>query len=135
LQVTFLVNKIFLFTKLYYILASKFAESIAPGQGEMLLQLAHLDDITERQSINISTSSYISVDEQYLDYLIKMYQLYEEKNLPFDEQVRVLTLIPQSWKFTSGMIQEKFNCSSHAVKTARRLKKITDIPLHIEEKM
>ncbi|CAF1305788.1 unnamed protein product, partial [Didymodactylos carnosus] len=115
--------------------AANFAESIAPGQGKKLLQLAHLNNLAERPSLNVSTSSNTSIDEQYLSYLIQMYQAYEEKNLPFNEQVRVLSLIPKSWKLTSKMIEEKFNCTSYAVKTARRLYNMTDIPLHIEEKI
>jgi len=125
----------FLHIKYYDILAANVAQSIAPGQGEMLLQLAQLDNLSERQSVNTSTSSNASIDEQYLSYLVRMYQAYEEKNLPFNEQVRVLSLIPKSWNLTSEMIEEKFNCTNHAVKTARRLYKMTDIPLHIEEKV
>ncbi|CAF1501436.1 unnamed protein product, partial [Rotaria sordida] len=113
--------------------ASNVAESIVPGQGEILLQLAHLDNISDRQSSNTSTSSDRLVDNQHLNYLIKMYQSYEEKNLPFNEKVRILTLIRDSWNLSSKVIQEKFNCSSHAVKTARKLKAITDVPLHIEQ--
>ena len=63
-----------------------------------------------------------------------MYHSYEEKGLPFNEQVRVLTLIPESWNLTSNDIQEKFDCSSHAVKAARALSKKTNIPLHMDEK-
>ncbi len=125
----------FLYTEFFYILASNVAETIAPGQGEILLQLAELDSIAERRASNTSTSSHASLDEQYLAYLIKMYHSYEEKNLPFSEQVHVLSLIPQSWNLSSTIIQEKFNCSSYAVKTAQRLNKITDIPLHMEEKV
>ncbi|CAF2789721.1 unnamed protein product [Rotaria sp. Silwood2] len=76
--------------------AENFAESIAPGQGKMLAELAQLDRITERASANAAASSDILIDEQYLEYLIKMYRSYEENNLPFNEQVRVLSLIPQS---------------------------------------
>jgi hypothetical protein len=101
----------------------------------MLLQLAQLDGISQRRSTNTSTSSSKPGDEQYLAYLVNMYQAYEERNLPFSEQVRVLSLIPQSWNLTSRVIQEKINCSNHAVKIARRLNKMSDIPLHIEEKL
>jgi hypothetical protein len=126
------INQI-LFCSRYLIIcvASNVAESIAPGQSDMLLQLAQLDDIKERRSSTASTSS---VDNEHLEYLVKMYRAYEEKNLPFSEQVRILSLIPQSWALTSKAIQEKFQCSSHAVKTARRLKQATDTPLHIEDK-
>ena len=115
--------------------ASNVAKSIAPGQGDKLLELANLNFITDRRSSNAPTSSYTSVDEQYLEYLINMYQSYEEKGLSFNEQVRVLSLIPHSWNLTSIFTEEKFNCSSHAVKTARRLNRITNIPFHIEERM
>lgn len=115
--------------------ASNFAETMAPGQGEKLLNLAKLDDISRRRfSVNAKAVDS-TIDVVHLEYLIRMYKAYEEKNLPFNEQVRVLTLIPDSWQITSQMIEEKFNCSKHAVKTARRLKKVTEIPMHIDEKL
>lgn len=122
------------YTNLCHILASNVAESIAPGQGDVLLQLAQLDHLSERRTTDISSSSHQAIDQQYLSYLIKMYHAYEENNLPFNEQVRILSLIPQTWNLTSEIIQREFNCSSHAVKTARQLNKITDVPLHIAEK-
>ena len=97
--------------------------------------MAGLNDIIDRRSSNMSTSSRTPIDEQYLQYLIDMYHAYEDKGLPFNEQVRVLSLIPESWNLSSGFIEEKFNCSSYAVKLARRLNKETSIPLHLEEKM
>ena len=121
--------------KFYDILAASVVEGIAPGQGEMLLQLAQLDNLAEQQSVNVSTSFNASIGEQYLSYLVQMYQSYVEKILPFNEQVRVLSLIPKSWKLTSERIEEKFNCTSYAVKTARRLYKMIDIPLHIDEEV
>lgn len=114
--------------------ASSFAETMAPGQGEKLLSLAQLDNINRRRIPNNSKEINSAIDSDYLTCLIKMYNAYEQKGLPFSEQVRVLTLIPESWKMTSEMIQETFNCSHHAVKTARRLKKATETPMHIDEK-
>ncbi|CAF4890567.1 unnamed protein product [Rotaria sp. Silwood1] len=111
------------------------AKGIAPGQDKLLLQLANLHDVTERRPSNSSISSDTLVDEQYLNYLIKMYESCKEKNFPYNEQVRVLTLIPESWNFTNETIQEEFNCTIHAVKTARKLRKITDTPLHIDQKV
>jgi hypothetical protein len=108
---------------------------ISPGQAERLLQLAQLDGLVQHKSPKPSTSSTHPVDEQYLAYLINMYHAYEEKNLPFSEQVRVLSLISESWNLTSKLLEEKFNCSSYAIKVARRLNKISDTPLHIEEKL
>ena len=97
--------------------------------------MAGLNDIIDRRSSNTSTSSRTPIDEQYLQYLIDMYQAYEDKGLPFNEQVRVLSLIPESWNLSSGFIEERFNCSNYAVKLARRLNKDTSTPLHLEEKM
>jgi hypothetical protein len=62
-----------------------------------------------------------------------MYQSCKEKNFPYNEQVRVLTVIPESWKLTSEIIEDKFNCTNHAVKAARLLRKMTDTPLHIDQ--
>jgi hypothetical protein len=49
----------------------------------MLIQLVKLDDIAEGLSTNVTISSDTPVDEEYLAYLVKMYQSSEEKNLPF----------------------------------------------------
>ncbi|CAF1474480.1 unnamed protein product, partial [Rotaria sordida] len=111
------------------------AKGIAPGQDKLLLQLANLHDVTERRPSINSISSDTLVDEQYLNYLIKMYESCKEKKFSYNEQVRILTLIPESWNFTNETIQEKFNCTIHAVKTARKLRKITDTPLHIDQKV
>ncbi|CAF1458184.1 unnamed protein product [Adineta steineri] len=121
--------------KIVSVAATNAAEGIAPGEGEKLLQLADLEEvICDRRSSNVLISSNSPIDEQHLAYLVKMYHSYEERNLPFNEQVRVLTLIPKSWKLSSPFIEEKFNCSNYAVKTARQLSDITDLPLHIEKK-
>jgi hypothetical protein len=69
---------------------------MAPGQGDKLLEIANLRGIIDRRSSNTTTSSHTPIDEQYLQYLINMYQSYGGKGLPFSEQVRVLSLIPQS---------------------------------------
>lgn len=108
---------------------------IAPGQAQRLIEMADLQDITERRSSINSKSSNELIDEQYLQYLIHMYRSCKEKNFSYNEQVRVLTLIPESWKLTSENIQEKFLCTSHAVKAARTLRNMTDTPLHIEQKL
>ena len=115
--------------------ASSAAEALAPGESGTLLEIAGLNDIIDRRSSNTSTLSRTPIDDRYLQYLINMYHAYEEKGLPFNEQVRVLSLIPESWNLTSGFIEENFNCSNYAVKLARRLNKDTSTPLHVEEKM
>jgi hypothetical protein len=100
----------------------------------MLLQLAQLDELSERRSSTSSRSSKMSIDDEHLQYLINMYHEYEKQNLPYQEQIRVLTLIPKSWKLSSPIIQQNFHCTEHAVKLARQLKKVSCTPLHIEEK-
>ncbi|CAF3235207.1 unnamed protein product [Rotaria sp. Silwood2] len=114
--------------------ASVFAEKIAPGQGKMLLELAQLDDLSERRSSTSSRSSKTPIDEEHLQYLIYMYHAYEKQHLPYQEQIRVLTLIPKSWKLSSPIIQQKFHCTDHAVKLARKLGKSSCTPLHMEVK-
>ncbi|CAF1514387.1 unnamed protein product [Rotaria sordida] len=114
--------------------ASVFAEKIAPGQGKMLLELAQLDDLSERRSSTSSRSSKTPIDEEHLQYLIDMYHAYEKQHLPYQEQIRVLTLIPKSWKLSSPIIQQKFHCTDHAVKLARKLGKSSCTPLHMEVK-
>jgi hypothetical protein len=109
------------------------AESIAPGQRNLLLQLAQLENVVERRPAP-TTASSTSIDEQYLGYLVKMYNAYEEKHFGFDERVRLLSLIPDSWGLSKEQICEKFQCSITAVKAARRLRESTDTPLHMEDK-
>jgi hypothetical protein len=120
---------------IFYFTALNFAESIAPGQGDKLLDLAKLDGINQRRSSNTSKQHSLTIDKEFLGCLVKMYEAYEEKHLPFSEQVRVLSLIPDSWGMTSKMIEETFNCSNYSVKTARRLKKFTNTPMHIDIEM
>ena len=60
----------------------------------MLLKLANLEYVNRQSPRNISASSHKPVDHRHLDHLIKMYKLYGEKYLLFNEQVRILTLVP-----------------------------------------
>ena len=113
LHVNIIIHKIHLFSyETTLSSASSTAETLAPGESGTLLEMAGLNDIIDRRSSNMSTSSRTPIDEQYLQYLIDMYHAYEDKGLPFNEQVRVLSLIPESWNLSSGFIEEKFNCSN-----------------------
>jgi len=134
-QVIFLFQYDLFCTEPYHVLASTFAEEFAPGQGKMLLQLAHLDDLSERRSSTGSRSSKTSIDEEHLQYLIDMFHAYEKQHLHYQEQIRVLALIPKSWRLSSRIIQQKFHCTDHAVKLARKLQLSSSTPLHIEERV
>ena len=133
-MVIFILTKVlFYFSNFSVNLASNMAHGIAPGQEDRLIAIADLQQITERRSSTNSKLSNDVIDDEYLNRLVHMYRSCKEKNFSYNEQVRVLTLIPESWKLTSEMIQEKFDCTSHAVKTARSLRTMTDTPLHIEQ--
>lgn len=73
-------------------------------------------------------------DENFLANLVQMYDAYEEKNLPYDEKVRLLALIPKEWNLSVTSIMERFGCTRHAVKESRTLRDTTSTPLYAEEK-
>ena len=73
------------------------------------------------------------VDEEFLKYLVDMHKAYDKKNLPYNEKVGLLTLIPSSWSMSSSEIINHFQCTEHAVRVARSLKRANTSPLHIEE--
>ena len=52
--------------------------------------------------------------------LKETYDIYIEQNLPFIEQVRLLSLLPRSWKYEKAM--NVFGCSRHAVTAAHRMR-------------
>ena len=62
------------------------ANSIAPGQGESLVNLAGLETVLSNRC-----SSYMEhnskIDKSFFDHLVHMYQAYESRNLPYDEKI------------------------------------------------
>lgn len=107
------------------------ANSIAPGQGGSLVTLAGLDLVVGDRSSSQTTST-VTVDEEFLEYLAQMYRAYESKNLPYNEKVRLLALIPDNWNLSYETIQQRFQCTEYAIKTARALRAASDTPLHMD---
>ena len=107
------------------------ANSIAPGQGESLVNLAGLETVLSNQcSSHMKHNS--KIDESFFDHLVHMYRAYESRNLPYNEKIRLLALIPDTWDVSYEDIQARFQCTKHAIKTARALRTATETPLHMD---
>ena len=92
----------------------KLAESLAPGQGEKLIEIAQLhlqskDDQELQETTNI----------EMVQTLKRIYDIYVQQQMPFIEQIRLLSLLPRSWKYEK--IIATFVCSRNAVAAARRM--------------
>lgn len=92
------------------------AEAIAPKQWE---KLVHLSD---RSASNQSTfiSSQLAGDE-IVQNLKRLYDAYAEQKMPFIEQVRLLSVLPE-WVGYDDIIQI-FGASRHAIKLAHKMSK------------
>ena len=55
-----------------------------------------------------------------IDNIKKIYDQYVAQKMPFDKQVRLLSLLPRSW--TYEQIMSTFNCSYHAIKIAHKIR-------------
>lgn len=92
----------------------RLAETLAPGQGEDLLRMAQLDPhAVDDEALNQT------IDNEMVQNLKQIYNLYVEQKMPFVEQVRLLSLLPRSWYYEK--IMQIFSCSRHMVKTAHRM--------------
>jgi hypothetical protein len=60
-----------------------------------------------------------AINNEMVQNLKRIYDLYVEQRVDFAEQARLLSLLPRSWKY--DMVIELFDCSKHAVKTAHRM--------------
>lgn len=54
-----------------------------------------------------------------VDSLKQVYEIYVKQNMPFIDQVRILSLLPRSWKYEKVM--SIFGCTRHAVKAAHHM--------------
>ena len=92
----------------------KLAETLAPGQGEQLIETAQVrshtkDDQQLQEKIN----------NEMVQSLKQVYDLYVKQKMPFEEQVRLLSLLPRSWRYE--MTMNTFGCSRHAITAAHRM--------------
>ena len=109
---------------------STITNSIASGQGESLVNLAGLNTVLTSQ--NSAQPYKASIDEVFLDHLVGMYEAYESRNLPYNEKIRLLALIPKGSDLSCEEIQNRFQCTNHAIKTARALRTASKTPLHTD---
>ena len=90
------------------------AEALAPGQSEELLEIAHLASNTRD-----IRELHETLNNEMIQNIKQIYDLYVKQNMPFIEQVRLLSFIPRSWSYEK--IIDVFKCSRHAIKTAHRI--------------
>jgi hypothetical protein len=85
-----------------------------PGQGQELIQIAQLQSqAREEQQLQLSISN------EMIQSLKQVYDIYAKQKMPFIEQVRLLSLLPRSWKYEKVMIM--FGCTRHAVTAAHQM--------------
>lgn len=92
------------------------AEAIAPNQCEKLI------DLSDRSASNQSTliSSQI-VGDEIVQNLKRLYDAYAEQKMPFIEQVRLLSVLPDWVKYDD--IVQIFGVTRHAIKLAHKMSK------------
>ena len=85
-----------------------------PGQGQELIEIAQLrSQVREEQQLQL----YIS--NEMVQSLKQVYDIYVKQNMPFIDQVQILSLLPRSWKYEKVM--SIFGCTRHAVKAAHQM--------------
>ncbi|CAF3041703.1 unnamed protein product [Rotaria sp. Silwood2] len=95
-------------------LQEKLAETLMPGQGQELIQIAQLQSqAREEQQFQLSISN------EMVQSLKQVYDIYVKQKMPFVEQVRLLSLLPRSWKYEKVM--SIFGCTRHAVTAAHQI--------------
>ncbi|CAF4937817.1 unnamed protein product [Rotaria sp. Silwood1] len=73
-------------------LQSKLAETSAPGEGDELLRMANLSETSTQPNIDMQVEN-----NEMVENIKKIYNLYTAQKMPFAEQVRLLTLLPRAW--------------------------------------
>lgn len=108
-----------------FVFSERLAETLAPGQAEELLQMARLTtDAQDRADVNET------MENEIVQNLQEIYQLYVDQKMPFVEQVRLLSLLPRSWSYEK--IMGVFGCTRHAIKTAHQMQAENDYMLRSE---
>ena len=87
------------------------AEGFAPSQGEELLELT--DMVTNNRGIREMDET---LNNEVIQIIKQIYNLCVKQNIPFIEQVRLLSLMPRS-----GSYEKMINFSRHAIKIAHRM--------------
>ena len=85
-----------------------------PGQGQELIEIAQLiSQAREEQQLQLS------ITNEMVQSLKQVYDIYVKQNMSFIDQVRILSLLPRSWKYEKVM--SIFGCTRHAVKAAHQM--------------
>jgi hypothetical protein len=61
------------------------------------------------------------MNDEMVQNLQELYNMYVEQNMPYDEQLRIISMVPRSWSCSA--ITNIFGCTEHAVKEAREMRK------------
>ena len=60
------------------------------------------------------------MNNEMIQNLKRIYDLYVKQKMPFDEQIRLLSLLPRSWQ--CDKIMNIFGCSRQAIAAAHRMR-------------
>ena len=104
----------------------KLTDTLAPGQGEQLIQMAQAHSHTKDDQ-----ASQQAMNNEMIQNLKRIYDLYVKQKMPFDEQVRLLSLLPRSWQYDK--IMNIFGCSRQAIAAAHRMRDDKEYLLNREE--
>ena len=104
----------------------KLADTLAPGQDEQLIQMAqvhsHTKDGQESQQV---------MSNEMIQNLKQTHDLYVKQKMLSDEQFRLLSLLPRSWRYDK--IMNTFGCSRQAIAAAHRMHDDKEYLLNREE--
>lgn len=92
----------------------KLAETLMPGQGQELIQTAQLQSQAREEE-----QFQLSISNEMIQTLKQVYDIYAKQKMPFIEHVRLLSLLPRSWKYEKVM--NIFGCTRHAVAAAHQM--------------
>jgi hypothetical protein len=90
------------------------AEALAPGQGEELLRLSE-----HRLTTNSVEVLNVTINNEMVQNLKQLYDVYVEQKVPLIEKARLLSLLPRNWKYETVM--EIFGCSKNAIEAAHHM--------------
>ena len=94
------------------------AETLAPGQGEQLIRMSEQRTCHAATTIDDQQSPQ-SLNNEMVENLKRLYDLYVKQKMPFNEQVRLISLLPRCWSYAK--IMGIFECSRYAVVTAHSM--------------
>jgi len=87
--------------------AMSIANSISPGEAEILIEMAGVQNVIGNRS---STTKPVS-DDQMIQHLADIYKAFVQKQYPFIERIQLLAILPAD--MGNKEIMEKFGCSKY----------------------